>query len=245
MGYPDTVLTFDSFSHGSQIQYSFVGGRESFRNNYEVAEQMKMTKGWQLATPITAEYVGDYLISLAQVISGAEDAARSIAYFLTAGPSDEAIEFAASVKYKEPKQNKKGYWVGNQYYSMQFQRVSTVSSKQYDKRWERVADFHNGSFESVMRLVSPQPGEKFNHYVTAFRVMNWFRADSRRLRKANYPNYYAAQHVGWASNYEDYSAIDYGYRTCLKAIEIHRLRSEVKQLTDTYMQYATVKKLES
>jgi hypothetical protein len=65
--------------------------------------------------------------------------------------SERDIRFALSVKY--PKQKEDAYITKRAYYSVKEGKTSTSESKQYDKRWQVVPEWADGSIESAYQLL--------------------------------------------------------------------------------------------
>ncbi len=68
------------------------------------------------------------------------------------GASCDDIRAAAKVKYKEGKRR---------YYEQSTYKMSASESKQYDKRWSEVLEYHNGSFVSIVSLCNITSGGGF------------------------------------------------------------------------------------
>lgn len=102
-------------------------------------------------TTVSRELLTDYLLSLAAHLLDtqnrelADDFSR-----LCCGPSNKAIEFATTVKYKS--EDSKGRYV-TQWYSLSELKVSRSPAKSHDKRYEEVYSLLDGSLDSVHRIL--------------------------------------------------------------------------------------------
>ncbi len=99
--------------------------------------------------PVVADNVVDFLISLGKYMLDTPTAADELrkTFDWPEHLNKKRIEFALSVKYDENK---------TRYYSMSEQKVSASPKLEWDKRYERVPTWADGSLESAFRLLPKQ-----------------------------------------------------------------------------------------
>lgn len=126
---------------------------------------------------ITQEFLTDYLGSLAEILVNDEELLQRVNFQLCQRPNVEQIEFAASVIYQQPKD---GAYPKTRYFSLSELKISSSPSKRHDKRYEEIRDVHDGSAESIYRILIPEYAHGFQYYLTASAIREWVLAGSKK-----------------------------------------------------------------
>lgn len=88
-----------------------------------------------------------------------------------------SVSFAMSLKYKEGK---------TQYFNATEQKKSSAEAKQYDKRWEPVPEWANGSFDSVCALCVPKHHDALERYADTTKCAEFFEILSGSYCSSNF-----------------------------------------------------------
>lgn len=116
--------------------------------------------------PITIEFIDDFLGSLAVAMVADEELCQHQAHNFQRRPSIGQIEFAASVVYKE---GKRRYWTLDD----KGKNVVTSADKRYDKRYQEVESWCDGSPEAIYRILIPEYADALQRYATADAIRDW------------------------------------------------------------------------
>jgi hypothetical protein len=192
---------------------------------------------WQYPDQLSISLFGEYLASLASVMIDNDDLCRSLKYRLDCGPEIDRIKFAAKVVYKEGKKKK--------YYSLSLARVSAVNAKQYDRRFEPIAENMNGSPESIMNLLFFERGymnDGLSKFAYAVAIYKWANNEKKYYRKFHLSQ--PAIMVKFTESYNEAYAIQSAWDACIRALDIWKMKNEHKSDLEQYVQYAMVNKLE-
>jgi hypothetical protein len=221
-------------------KYRFIYNSEQWQvapvnAHFEVREKRQHTDSWIFPIALPVNLVGEYLISLASVMLENDELCRSVAYDLTCGPDKDRIEFSSKVIYKAGKKTR--------YFSSKVQKISAVSSKQYDKRYEEIKEGMDGSPQSIFNLlISNFSRDGLTRYIYARDIHEWLYSDRKKYRKFRMDD--PAQFVSWTDNYDEMYAIRCAFESCLTALAIYRAKIDFKNKLDGYNQHMMLIKLE-
>ncbi len=176
---------FPSLAYPEKYGYAFNSEEHDYKAPIEAHFRMFETYGDGLTQhsgdwSVTSEFLTDYLASLAAFIIGEdetaeglssqEDLIQALSYLIANRPNVEQIEFAAGVIYKEGK---------TRYFSAKEVKVSASPSKSYDKRYEEIRDFHDGSAKSIYRVLIPEYATGLQRYAYASAIRDWTFAEGK------------------------------------------------------------------
>ena len=178
------VRKFASIKHAATHGYTY--DIDSYEFNATVSDHFRMfeTYGDGLIQhshdwPITREYLTDYLVSLSVALLADNELANTVRFTLSAGPSIEQIDFAASVVFKSATNlsgELTGYEKTTRYYSMQERKVTSSESKRYDKRYEKVTASEDGSADAIYRMTLPSYARDLERLEWACAIHRWAMA---------------------------------------------------------------------
>jgi len=155
------------------------------------------------AWPIPREKFVDYCYSLADyLVKNPQKYADCgmIKYEFMPDCYDERIAFAASIVYKDTSDKGK-----RQYYSLSEKKLSTADKLRYDKRFEEVPPWADGTPEAVYRLLWMECYSPLQNLGIAKRVDNWFH-----------------QHRDGYDSSDTYGKIGWGIEDCNERWEVQR-----------------------
>lgn len=123
---------------------------------------------------VTNESLGDFFFSLTSYLlehSDDEEMIRDVFYaVINHEPHLQSIEFAASVKRKPSDDN----YEKRRYFSMKEQKIAG-KAKEYDKRYEEIRDWCDGSLKAMQRIL--MSGNEYptglEALLTANAIYNW------------------------------------------------------------------------
>jgi hypothetical protein len=129
---------------------------------------------------VQKEHIIDFCASLAEYLVRLDPAERDAvaAEFRFKWPEEtpeKDMEFAYSIRYNSEKPYR--------YYNLRERKVSSAESKQYDKRWQRIPDWADGSPMAMARLINTR------EYGPD--LLDWFRLVSDCYT-------YVMRHDGWS-----------------------------------------------
>lgn len=124
---------------------------------------------------IPPEYFTDYLRSLAVAMRSDPELAKN-ASFEFSGPSLKDIEFAQTVKYKEPKDEGKTRYrrAPSGYYSLEEKKIGNRDTLEHDRRYEKIDQWMDGSYDAVCRLFWKDWHSFFRTYCFTNAIRDWF-----------------------------------------------------------------------
>ena len=202
-------ITFASIADSDKVAYQY--DSDAYSRNPLVNSEFRLYEtlgdGMIAHTPsmdIAPERLTDYLQSALRFMF-AEDQTKdsTLTYQMSCasrrGPCDEVIAFAASIVAKEADKD----YSTRRYYSISERKISKNSKLQYDKRYQEVPSWADGSAESIYRLLRSEWQDGFSAYCYAYNVrqwcvdhslycelpgslMGWFRDDSEKDRSLMY-----------------------------------------------------------
>ena len=224
-------------------KYQFIYDTDSYARSgpfgycFEYQERRNDGISFTYAMSLPTNLAGEYLISLSAILMGEEndELYRSLFYKLTNNIPNTDIIFASKVVYNAKKRK---------YYSTSLRKISSVSSKQYDKRFEQVHDELDGSVKSIFEILNGRNNEGFHQYDVAKTINKWRQS----LKMREYRKLFMelpAKYLKWTDSYNEAAAIDYAYEAVMSALTIWKTKKEYKNHVDQYMQNAMVAKLES
>jgi hypothetical protein len=174
------------------------------------------------------EFLADYLASLATYILAhpGEDTDKllsHIGYEIMRRPSDEEIAFAASVVFK-PQSDTQMYEKRRRWFSLEEKKISSNDAKRHDKRYVEVEPCHDGSADSIYRILIPQHVDGLQFYIHADAIRNWCQAGKGDERPYFYGH--AAQFLKWFDeNAQKASELRHAYNACLEVCKAYAARS--------------------
>jgi hypothetical protein len=178
---------FVSIQHPDKFGYTYES--DAYDSHAQVDYHFRMFETYGDGTiqhsrdwSITREFMADYLGSIAQAMLAPRsegdmwdaELIESLVYTFAATTGDRAINFAASVVYKESD----GSYTKRRYYSMQDQKISSSHSKEHDKRYEAIQDWMDGSGEAIYRLLIGDFPRALDCYRLADALYDWYAKDS-------------------------------------------------------------------
>lgn len=228
------IVTFPSTTNPENIRFGY---DSDLWNSAPVFPRFTYTKlkdgeiSWPANAILSVDLAGDYFISLAQVMVKNDDLCRDLRWRFTSGPSEDELNFAAKIVFKSKK---------TRYYSRELRKITATSSKQYDRRYEKITEDMNGSPSSMFAILGTS-SSGIVRYACAYAIHKWLNASRSRWRKWSMD--LPAQVLNWTHDYDSCRAIQAGWEACLQAIEIYNLRQKLEGSVETYNQYAMVAKL--
>lgn len=162
---------FDSDSYSGNTVYS------CFRMFETMGDGLTQHSGdWS----VTWEYVIDYLYSLASAMQTDDDLIAATAYAVTRKPLTEAIEFAASVVWKDSDDN----YDKRRFYSLE-QRKIGGRAKQYDKRYKEISVYQDGTRASILNMVTPDYADGLMRFQYAMAVNEYSFNQKKSIPEGN------------------------------------------------------------
>jgi hypothetical protein len=122
--------------------------------------------------PIAADLAADYFASLAAHLLEHPDELDWLSWKLRQDVSPKDIDFAASVVYREPKENRA---YKRQYYSRK-ERKLTTADKRNDRRYDEVESWMDGSPDAIVRLLWQSFYSPLQTYALNCAVRDWTQA---------------------------------------------------------------------
>lgn len=176
--------------------------------------------------PITSEHFADYMVSLAQAMLTNQELAEHLLFTLSRGPNRKAIEFAAGIVFKPAdgqddvslcyRREKK-----TRYFSIAEQKV-TASDKQYDKRYQKVESWCDGSPSAIYRMLLPEHANGLERYQWAHAIHEWVcDADGQYMELP-------ARFLKWADDNDAAREIRHAFEAAAHVVESVRLRNAVE-----------------
>jgi hypothetical protein len=165
--------------------------------------------------PVQVEFMADYMASLATAMLNDPELTKVAGWKFRYAPSITDIEFAASVVFK-PAKNADGadlpYEKGHgRYYSMQERKISAVAEKRYDKRYQPVEAWCNGSVDAIYRMLVSEYAKGMEFYSIADGIRDWCLDE--RSKGSKPPYFYGgltAQYLKWFEG-DHRKALDFRY----------------------------------
>ena len=177
-------VKFPSLAHSAEHGYAFES-RPEWSSNVQVDRRFRMFQtygdGMIQHSPdwaITREHMLDYLASLSRAMLNSSELTEELRSDFTQRVPLDRLNFAASVKYKTGDED----WTKRRYVSIGEQAIVGRKKGEYDKRYEEIQTWMNGSAESMYRLLianHTQFPKAMDCYFVAVSIYDWYSADSR------------------------------------------------------------------
>ena len=107
-------------------------------------------------------------------------------------------------------------------------KVSAAPSKQYDKRYEEIRDVHDGSTNSIFRILIPEYADGMEKYATAEAIRDWLMEHDGYMELP-------AEFLKWFNgDREKARQLRDAYEMCKHVTEAYRLRSAVESSLENY-----------
>jgi hypothetical protein len=177
---------------------------------------------------VQLDHLADYLASLAQAMLADEELAQNCRFTFARRPSVKEIEFAASVKFKAGEEKD---WLKNRrWFSAKELKVSQAPSKEHDKRYEEVREIHDGSPDSIFRILVGEYSSGLEKYLTADAIRDWVLAEDR----GGLYMPMTAEFLKWTDDRDKARQLRDAVETCKNITESVRLRSATESLVENY-----------
>jgi len=176
---------------------------------------------------VQLDHLADYLASLAQAMLADEELAHNCLFTFARRPSVKAIEFAASVKFKAGEE--KDWLKSRRWFSAKELKVSKAPSKEHDKRYEEVREIHDGSVNSIFRILVGEYSSGLEKYLTADAIRDWVLGQDRGGLYMPMP----AEFLKWTDRDKARQLRD-AVEACKNITESVRLRSATESLIENY-----------
>ena len=149
---------------------------------------------------VQIEHLADYLASLATtMMAGDEELISHARWNWRADVDVRKIEFAASVVFKSAKNlsgEETGYEKTRRYYSLEEMKVSSAPAKKYDKRYQQVEKWCDGSAEAICRMLIPEYARGMEYYSFADAIRDWCQ-DCHYKNRPYWFGGFTAQYLKW------------------------------------------------
>jgi hypothetical protein len=177
---------------------------------------------------VQLDHLADYLASLAEAMLADEELAQNCLFTFSRRPSVKAIEFAASVKYKAAEE--KDWLTGRRWFSAKELKVSKASSREHDKRYEEVREIHDGSANSIFRILVGEYSSGLEKYLIADAIRDWVLAQDRGGLYMQMP----AEFLKWTDDRDKARQLRDAVEACKNITESYRLRSAAESCITNY-----------
>ena len=175
--------------------------------------------------PITWELLTDYLQSLGAAMLSNAELVEAADYELHEIIDAESIAFAASVVYKESDKD----WSKERYFSVKLRKMGT-RTKEHDKRYEKIRDWHDGSRAATYRMLAPEFADGFRLYQISEAVREYCDAQKKNVQFGeNWPKFLGGDHRALYNLRNALSACRY---ICKAAREMHCARSIIEHYAE-------------
>lgn len=139
---------------------------------------------------ITVSVLTDYLLSLADKLYqepvNAEDSLYdTVRYTINNRPAEADIAFCATVVFRQAEDSTYTHEKRTRYFSVAEKKISSAPAKQYDKRYAKVEDWHNGSPEAAYRMLIREFPKAFEQLAYAEAIRDWYESQ---------PDYSSSRH---------------------------------------------------
>jgi hypothetical protein len=186
---------------------------------------------------VPVELLGDYLASLALAMLADNELSKEVYWRFSSTISENDIEFAASIIWKEGKRR---------YYSTELRKISSVQTKQYDRRFEPITSEMDGSPKAIFDLlITDNGGSGLYKYGVANDIRNWlWKRNSKKTKRKNVYMDQPAEFLGWTTDNTLIHCIRNGYEACKFAVAAHTARQNVESSISCFKNFAIQSKLE-
>ena len=177
---------------------------------------------------VQLDHLADYLASLAEAMLTDQELAQNCLFTFSRRPSVKAIEFAASVKLKAAEE--KDWLRGRRWFSAKELKLSKSPSKEHDKRYEEVREIHDGSPNSIFRILVGEYSSGLEKYLTADAIRDWVLAQDRGGLYMQMP----AEFLKWTDDRDKARLLRDAVESCKNITESYRLRSAAESAITSY-----------
>jgi hypothetical protein len=179
---------------------------------------------------VQPEMLADYLASLTQAMLADNELADKVAWRLQAGPREDDLRFAATLRFKESDREygKRRYW------SLAEKKVSSNPDKRHDKRYQEFAEWMDGSASAILGVVVPEHCDGFERYCYITRVRQWgFDQPEVKARNAYWLDM-PGLHCKWFTDHEQARRLHSAFEMAVNVVKAHGLFNHVKGQLDCY-----------
>lgn len=195
---------FPSIEHPNEYGYSFDSEAWTSRAEVNTYWRMFQTYGDGLTQhsgdwPITRDFMPDYLLSIAEAALADDELEQRIVFDVLRAPPVKLIEFCASVVFKAAEncewREKKDRW-----WSTVEQKISSSTSKEHDKRYQKVEPWNDGSPTAIYRMLVPESPNALECYAYAHAIRQWIFSHDGEFR-IYMPM--VAEFLNWTKDHEE------------------------------------------
>jgi hypothetical protein len=222
---------FSSIGHSTEFAYSYDSQAWDSKAPIESKFRVFHNYGDQLVAhspdwSVTVDLLPDYLMSLAQAMLTDAELANELYFTIWRRPDAKHIQWASTVIFKAPKEGT--FNAKPTYFSAKELKLSKAPAKQYDKRFEEVRDIHDGSPNSIFRILLPEYADGMEKYATAEAIRDWLMEHDGYMELA-------AEFLKWFNgDREKARQLRDAYEACKDITEAHRLRANVESRLENY-----------
>jgi hypothetical protein len=221
------MFRFASIAHPTEYAYQYDTSAYNFNAavSYHFMQYQTYNDGlcqhsgeW----PITREFMADYMASFAEALLAQpeHDCWNSFAHEFQHVPSVVDIEFCAAVRFKA---QKPGAAYKRQYYSLQERKLSSAPAKEFDKRYQRVEEWHDGTPEAVYRMLRGEETVRdLQRFATAYAMRLWFMVQPDQYMTLE------SMFLEWTKDSGEARTMRYAYEACLHLAQSYQLREEAR-----------------
>lgn len=172
--------------------------------------------------PVTREQFADYVASFAKAMLADEELIGTAFYAVGRGRvDDKAIAFAASVVYKESD----GDYGKRRYVSFSLKEISKGRSKEFDKRFQQIEPWMDGSPKAVFRMLC---GDETHYgmelYGKADCLREWWLEHGTGGWNMEMPGTF----LEWTKDSHEARQMRYGYHAALAVVRSYNMRQEAE-----------------
>ena len=223
---------FKSLGKSNEFGYSYDSqqwdSRAPIESNFRVFQNYN--DGLTAHSPdwsVQLEQLPDYLMSLAEAMRTDDELAQALVFTFARRPSLKEIEFAASVIYKA--REEKDWLKSRRWFSAKELKVSKAPSKEHDKRYEEVRDVHDGSPNSIFRILVGEYSSGLQKYLIADAVRDWVLAQDRGLYMP-----LTSEFLKWTDDRDKARQLRDAFEACKHITESYRLRAATESAIENY-----------
>ena len=224
---------FSSLAHSTEFGYSYDSQAWDSKATIESNFRVFQTYGDGLTAhspdwSVQLEQLPDYLMSLAEVMRTDDELAQNLVFTFARRPSVKQIEFAASIKYKVAEDKD---WLKNRrWFSAKELKVSKAPSREHDKRYEEVREVHDGSPNSIFRILIGEYSSGLEKYLYADAIRDWVLAQDR----GGLYMPMTAEFLKWTDDRDKARQLRDAFEACKNITESYRLRAATESCIESY-----------
>jgi hypothetical protein len=224
---------FASIAHSNEFGYSY--DSQQWDSHAPIESNFRVFKnygdGLTAHSPdwsVQLEQLPDFLMSLAEMMRTDDELAQALVFTFARRPSLKEIEFAASVIYK--RHEEKDWLKSRRWFSAKELRVSKAPSKEHDKRYEEVRDVHDGSPNSIFRILIGEYSSGLVKYLYADAIRDWVLAQDRDGMYMPM----TAEFLKWTDDRDTARQLRDAFEACKNVTESYRLRMATESAIENY-----------